>query len=66
MKRKNDCALDDTSVSVTLTQEETLKFKAGHQYQIQVRALTVDGESIASDVITENVEYIIDDDEVLV
>ena len=49
-----------------LTQEETLKFKTGHKYYIQVRALTANNEAIASDPISEEVEHIIDDDEVLV
>lgn len=59
-KYKENCAADGTSVSVTLSQEETLKFSACSPCQIQVRALTLDGMALASDIITIKVDPILD------
>lgn len=59
-KYKEDCSANGTAVSVTLTQEETLKFSACSPCQIQVRALTADGEAMASDIIEIKVYPILD------
>ncbi len=45
--------------SVSLTQEETLSFKAGIECLIQVRFTTVSGEAFASQIISESVDGVI-------
>lgn len=49
-KYKKDCTMQDESILVTLTQEETFLFKKGH-VSIQVRVVTHNGEALASDII---------------
>lgn len=49
-KETDDCTLEGNSISVTLTQEETLKFNHSHNVQIQIRVLTVTGNALASDI----------------
>lgn len=59
-KTKKHCSLNGTSVSVTLTQEETLKFSTCSPCEIQVRTLTQDGEAKASDIIKIDVYPVLD------
>lgn len=59
-KYMKDCTLSGTSVVITLTQEETLKFSEFAPYQIQVRALTKDGQAMGSEIITRKVLPILD------
>ena len=47
-KDLSDCVINDTSVSFTLTQEETLKLKPNRRISIQVRVRTHDGTALAS------------------
>ena len=49
-KETADCTLDGNSISVTLTQEETLKFNHRNHVQIQLRLLTDRDEALASDI----------------
>ena len=55
-----DATITETSVAVTLTQEETLAFGKG-TVSIQIRAKFVDGVAIASNIITANVNAILKD-----
>ena len=50
-KHIEHCTLKDSTISVTLTQEETFCFKEGVHVCIQVRVLTDDGTALASDVL---------------
>ena len=50
-KSKDDCTLDGFTISVTLTQEETLKFDCKKPLEIQARAISLGGEVAASDVM---------------
>ena len=52
VKTKDDCTLDGKDIKVKLSQEDTLKFICNTTIKVQVRILTVDGEAIASDVMT--------------
>ena len=47
-KEGEACNCSDNTVTVKLTQEETLKFDCRHSVQIQMRVLTVDGDALAS------------------
>lgn len=48
IKHKDDCVLNGNSVSVKLTQDDTLLFRAKLDAQIQIHILTTEGDSIPS------------------
>jgi hypothetical protein len=50
---------DNATLSVTLTQEETLAFTSGGSVEVQLRALTADGTAVASDIATIPVDRIL-------
>ena len=47
-KDLSDCIVNDTSVSLKLTQEETLKLQPNRRITIQIRVKTHDGTALAS------------------
>lgn len=49
-KQAQDCTMQDNEISVTLTQEDTLKFDCHFKVQIQLRILTNQGQALASDI----------------
>lgn len=51
VKEMSDCVLEGKTISVTLTQEETLKFDDTKLAQIQLRVKTKSGEVLSSDVL---------------
>lgn len=55
-KTATQCELDGNSVAVKLTQEETLRFDCKKPVQIQVRALTLGGDALASSIKLVDVE----------
>lgn len=54
-----DCTASESSVSVTLSQEETLRFKERTQIRLQVRALTTEGDAVASKIHKISVKEIL-------
>ena len=56
-----DVTLDETKVSVHLTQEETLALCRKESCTIQMRVLTKDGEALASQIISCAVADILKD-----
>lgn len=64
-KTESDCILSGNTITVVLTQEETLQFNHKYNVEIQARILTQGGEVVASRVITTTVEKCLND-EVLV
>lgn len=50
-KEKDGCSLEDNTVNVKLTQEETLKFAEGVCAEVQVRVLTMGGDALASPIM---------------
>ncbi len=63
-KRKEDLTQkedDDKTGWFRLTQEETLRFKANNDVQLQVRALTVENEALASRIFDFAVESVLND-----
>ena len=50
VKKTADCELNDNTISVTLTQEDTFKFDCTKCVQIQVRILTLEGQALASSI----------------
>lgn len=51
VKEMSDCVLEGKTISVTLTQEETLEFDDTKLAQIQLRVKTKSGEVLSSDVL---------------
>ena len=56
-----DCRASGNKLTLRLTQEETLKLKSGTVTEIQIRIRTVNGEAIASEIISEPTERILKD-----
>lgn len=60
-KTLDECCTDGNKLSVTLTQEETLKLDCTCNVEIQVRAKTKLGDALASNIITCDVGRILKD-----
>jgi hypothetical protein len=56
-----DCAVDEKSISFTLTQEDTLKLPPCAYVRMQLRVLTHGGEALASNIYKVYVEEILKD-----
>lgn len=54
-KETEQCHMNGNEISVTLTQEDTLKLDCKKLVQIQLRVLTTDGTALASVVTRMNV-----------
>ena len=60
-KEIKECALDGSTITIKLTQEETLKFNCTKGYvYIQVRLLTTGGDALASSLIRVEVDKCLD------
>ena len=60
---RDDATLDGNTVEVKLTQEETLKFNEQKGVEIQLRAITADGEdAIASDIMRVSVKRLLENE----
>ena len=60
-KQLNECQCAFKKLSVRLTQEETLKLKYSIITEIQIRAKTVSGEVVASNIFRERTDRILKD-----
>ena len=60
-KALTECNCSENKLSVRLTQEETLKLQCDCTTEIQIRAKTLEGEAIASQIIKVNTERILKD-----
>lgn len=49
-KEAKDCTMRGNEISVTLSQEDTLKLDCHFKVQIQLRILTTEGQALASDI----------------
>ena len=56
-----ECQCNEDKLIVRLTQEETLKLECDIVTEIQIRARTLEGEAIASQIIKVNTERILKD-----
>lgn len=61
-KSTEDCVLENDTIAVTLSQEDTFKFDCTECVQIQLRILTVNGEALASVVTTVGVSKCLDNE----
>lgn len=62
-KKIDDATITEDTITVNLTQEDTLKLKE-RDCQIQIRVKLLDGTAIASNIITTNVLNILKDGEI--
>lgn len=58
-KSLEECKADGNTLTVVLTQEETLSLTSGKFVEIQVRAKTVSDDVLASNIIRVNVDRIL-------
>ena len=67
VKHLRDCEVDlsKNTLTVVLTQEETFMFTSDEAVEIQLRALTLDDDAVASDIYSVSVTRCLDN-EVLV
>ena len=63
-KKMSECTCEGEKITVRLTQAETLEFNHGYKVDIQVRAKTIPGEALASDIIQTTVERILKEGEI--
>lgn len=61
-KEAQDCAMQGDEISVTLSQNDTLKFDCHSKVQIQLRVLTMGGDALASDVYVVSVGKCLNDE----
>lgn len=60
-KALTECNCEENKLSIRLTQEETLKLQCDCITEIQIRAKTLEGEAVASQIIKVNTERILKD-----
>jgi hypothetical protein len=60
-KQLSECQCDANKITVKLTQEETLQLKCNCLTEIQIRARTVDGNAVASEILTVSPDRILKD-----
>lgn len=63
-RTKEDITVTDKTLTVKLTQEETLAFSEGKAVRIQIRAKFGDGTAVASNIINTSVREIIKEGEI--
>lgn len=61
-KRLSDCVVQDNSLSLTLSQEETLEFKDDCIVLIQIKGLTTEGKVLATKIQKIPVERILNEE----
>lgn len=61
-KKNDDVSLDGNVARVKLTQDETKKFVADKDVEIQVRVLTLGGDALASEIIKVDVQKVLDEE----
>lgn len=63
-KTLSDCTCDSDTLTLKLTQAETLSLKENRSTEIQIRAKTIDGDALASDIICVDTDRILKDGEI--
>lgn len=61
-KTEKEIKIHGDTLTLTLTQDDTKIFVAGRCVKVQVRILTTDGKSLASDICTIPVEDVLNDE----
>ncbi len=60
-KKLSDCECSGNVITVKLTQEDTLKLQCNCLAEVQIRARTIDGNAVASDIETVSPDRILKD-----
>lgn len=60
-KTLEECDCEENKITVKLTQEETLKLQHDCITEIQIRARTLSGDAVASNIIRESTKRILKD-----
>ncbi len=60
-KKLSECQCSGNMLTVKLTQEETLMLKCNCLVEMQIRARTVDGNAVASEIMVESPDRILKD-----
>lgn len=60
-KPLSECKCSSNKISVRLSQEETLQLDCDCNTEIQVRVRTIEGDALASDIITVRTDRILKD-----
>ena len=63
-ENKNNMTVSSTGISVPLTQQDTLKIKAGARTSVQIRAGLANGRRIASNIIYLLVKDVLKEEEI--
>ena len=63
-KTKKDCQINGFDIKVHLSQEDTLALSADRRTEIQLRAKTMDGDCLASDIFVVATERLLKDGEI--
>lgn len=61
-KTSDNISMDGKTAVIRLTQEETKKFAADKEVEIQVRVLTLAGDALASDIIKVDVQRVLNEE----
>lgn len=62
VKKETDVEMSGNTITVRLTQEETLRLSHKHDTDIQLRIVTKQGDSLVSDIITVSTEQCLSDE----
>lgn len=58
-KEKSELSIAEKEISLTLSQEETLRFNTSSEIKIQIRVRFIDGLAVASSIITTDAHEIL-------
>lgn len=61
-KKKKDCTIEDNTIAIALSQEDTFKFDSSQHVKIQLRVLTDKDHVMSSKVMTISVGACLDDE----
>jgi hypothetical protein len=62
VKKECDVEMRGNTVTVTLSQADTLRLKCTIKTEVQIRVLTKDGTALASDIIRVNTDRCLSDE----
>ena len=64
-KTEDDVKMEENTITLRLTQSETLKFKENKDARIQLKVLTNSGDLLPSQIFTVTVKEILDEEELI-
>lgn len=61
-KTEKDCTIEEKTLSVKLTQEDTLKFSSKKKADLQVRILTTNDTALATEILKLEIEDVLNEE----